>query len=47
MYAPVQRSDEEVVEMQGGRGRVVEADGSAPVYELADTEEKSGDAHSL
>jgi hypothetical protein len=47
MYAPVQRSDEEVVEMQGGRGRVVEADGSAPVYELAETEERSGDAHSL
>jgi hypothetical protein len=47
MYAPVQRSDEEVAEMQGGRGRVMEADGLAPVYELAETEERGGDAHSL
>jgi hypothetical protein len=28
-------------------GRVMEADGLAPVYELAETEERGGDAHSL
>jgi hypothetical protein len=44
MYARAQRSDEEIAEMQGGCGRVVEADGSAPVYELAGTEKRGGDA---
>jgi hypothetical protein len=44
MYAPGRRFDEEVAAMQGGRGRVVEGDGSAPVYELAETEKRDGDA---
>jgi hypothetical protein len=45
MYAPfpVQKHEQEVAEMQGDHARAVEAEGSAPVYELAVTTKRNED----